>query len=184
MNLVGQKFSKLTVIAEASPIGGRTTWQCQCDCGIIKDVKAENLRRGHTTSCGCWNQDQRSSRAFNMYKECIKYAPQEASARRVWQKNYSDMLFDDFYELSQKDCYYCNESPSNSQNIAGKNSSDHFKENANFTYNGLDRLDSSLPHSKENCVPCCKYCNYAKRERTEEEFKNWIIKVYNIYASK
>ena len=29
-----------------------------------------------------------------------------------------------------------------------------------------------------NCVPCCSFCNYAKHEMTEEEFKNYISKVY------
>lgn len=39
-----------------------------------------------------------------------------------------------------------------------------------FIYNGLDRVDNTKSHTKENCVPCCKYCNYAKRNLTIEEF--------------
>lgn len=30
--------------------------------------------------------------------------------------------------------------------------------------NGIDRMDSFGPYSKENCVPCCKNCNYMKCE--------------------
>ena len=28
--------------------------------------------------------------------------------------------------------------------------------------NGIDRLDSSKPYTLENCIPCCKDCNYMK----------------------
>lgn len=38
--------------------------------------------------------------------------------------------------------------------------------------NGLDRIDSSKGHTKENCVPCCKECNQAKMNYwTFEEMK-------------
>lgn len=184
LNLVGQKFSKLTVLNESSSIGGRSAWACQCDCGTIKNIKTEELRSGGTKSCGCWNQEQRSLRAENMYSKCIKYAPEEASARRVWRNSYEEMEFEDFQIISQQLCYYCGGAPSNIQNGADKKSSENMKKNGNFTYNGLDRLDNNKPHSKENCVACCKYCNYAKRERTVEEFKEWLIKTYNFFILK
>lgn len=184
LNLLGQKFHRLTVIDAAQPIGGRSAWKCQCECGVIKNVKTEELRNGGTKSCGCWNQEQRSKRAENMYSKCIKYSPLETTARSVWRKNYVEMPFEEFYVISQQNCYYCNTSPSNTQNVADNRSSQKMKDNGYFTYNGLDRLDSSKPHSKENCVACCKYCNYAKRERTIEEFKNWLIKTYKFFIEQ
>lgn len=51
---VGQKFGKLTVIANT---GKRTSkvpiWLCQCDCGNFKEVPTNLLTSGHTQSCGC-----------------------------------------------------------------------------------------------------------------------------------
>jgi hypothetical protein len=182
LNLVGQKFSKLTVIEEASSINGRTAWKCQCDCGTIKTVKTEHLRDGSTKSCGCWNDEQRSARAEKMYSKCVKYHPSETTARAVWRSRYNDRIsFEDFYELSQLNCYYCRSTPNNTQNSASydKKSSEFAKENGTFVFNGLDRVDNSLPHSKENCVPCCKWCNFAKRERPTEEFKLWAEQLYN-----
>lgn len=178
LDLTGQKYHRLTVLDAAPPVNGRSAWRCQCDCGIIKVVKTDDLRSGDTKSCGCWNREQNSRRAVNMYSKCIKYTPIEASARRVWRNRYSEMPFEDFYTISQNNCYYCEEAPSNVQNGATKNSSQDMKNNGYYKYNGLDRLDNSKPHSKENCVACCKYCNYAKRERSLEDFKEWIIKVY------
>jgi hypothetical protein len=45
------RFSKLTAIRQApSP---RNKWLCKCDCGCETIVFANNLVRGHSTSCGC-----------------------------------------------------------------------------------------------------------------------------------
>lgn len=181
LNLVSQKYNRLLVLEEAPSMDGRTAWRCQCDCGTIKIVKTDNLRDGSTKSCGCWNDEQRSSRAKNMFSKNIKFTPSETSARRVWRKQYSEMDYNDFYLLSQQECFYCGAVPANVQNSAkeDKKSSIYAKENGYFKYNGLDRIDNTKPHSKENCVPCCKYCNYSKRERTTDEFKAWIIRAYN-----
>lgn len=182
LDLKGQRYHKLIVLESVESIEGRSAWKCQCDCGIIKIIKTENLRNGDTKSCGCWNNEQRSSRSKKMYSKVIKYTPMEATAHSVWRKNYGEMSYEDFYTASQQECYYCGAPPSNEQNIADNRSSQNMKDNGSFIYSGLDRLDSSLPHSRENCVACCKYCNYAKRERTVEEFKSWIIRVHDFFA--
>jgi hypothetical protein len=96
-----------------------------------------------------------------------KYSPAIASARCIWQRHYQEMPFEDFYELSQQNCFYCNGPLSNRQNRSRR-------KNGHFKYNGLDRVDNSLPHSKDNCVPCCKHCNYAKRDRSVKDFLDWI----------
>lgn len=37
---------------------------------------------------------------------------------------------------------------------------------------GLDRIDNSIGHTKENCVTCCKECNIARMDNfTHEEMK-------------
>ena len=35
-------------------MSGRIRWSCQCDCGSLTIVDGNNLRSGHTRSCGCW----------------------------------------------------------------------------------------------------------------------------------
>ncbi len=50
-DLTGQRFGLLTVVArvqDAKPV----RWHCKCDCGVEKDVLADNLTRGLTRSCG------------------------------------------------------------------------------------------------------------------------------------
>lgn len=57
INLTGQKFGLLTVLAEAdAQICGKhriRRYACLCDCGNTKTATQNNLRRGGTRSCGC-----------------------------------------------------------------------------------------------------------------------------------
>ena len=179
-NLLNQIFGRLTVIEEDLSISGRSAWKCACTCGNVKTVKAENLKGNHTKSCGCLNIEQRSINANKLSKANTKYHPSITTARSIWKKRYNDgITFEEFIELSQKDCHYCGSLPNNIQNAAkyDKKSSASAKENGSFIYNGLDRVDNSLPHILTNVVPCCKWCNYAKRERTTQEFEEWIDKL-------
>lgn len=172
------------VIAEAEPVGvrKRPAWLCRCDCGNQKVVKSEELKNGDTKSCGCLNKELNVVRGRKMGSSNVQFQPSETSARRIWLKRYNDgsISFDDFYRLSQMDCYYCGAKPDFITNAAmeDKKSSQFARDNGNFIYNGLDRIDSSLPHTLNNVVPCCKWCNYAKRERTTAEFDAWTEQLY------
>ena len=53
LDLTGQRFGRLTVIAPAENIGSLTAWLCRCDCGRETVVPTKRLRDGHRTSCGC-----------------------------------------------------------------------------------------------------------------------------------
>lgn len=49
----GQRYGKLTVV---SYVGNRK-WKCICDCGKETVAQGNNLRSGHTVSCGCARKD-------------------------------------------------------------------------------------------------------------------------------
>ena len=56
IDLTGQKFGHLTVLKkDKSDKYGHMKWLCQCDCGNPKQISVlgDNLKRGHTQSCGC-----------------------------------------------------------------------------------------------------------------------------------
>lgn len=58
IDLIGQRFGRLTVMEEACRNKqGSVLWKCQCDCGFQAIVNGDNLRQGHTKSCGCWSEE-------------------------------------------------------------------------------------------------------------------------------
>ncbi|MEI7296575.1 hypothetical protein WCQ02_30915 [Paraburkholderia tropica] len=50
---IGQKFGKLTVLRSAGHHGRGRMVEAQCDCGKSTTANIDNIRSGHTTSCGC-----------------------------------------------------------------------------------------------------------------------------------
>lgn len=58
IEVIGQKFNRMTVIEDQPSKGGRRRVLCKCDCGNMKTVDLADLRRGHTTSCGCFNREK------------------------------------------------------------------------------------------------------------------------------
>lgn len=53
LDLTGRKFGKLTVTSRATNIKMKVSWNCICDCGKSKILRANDLLTGHTTACGC-----------------------------------------------------------------------------------------------------------------------------------
>lgn len=62
INLVGKRFGMLTVVKlEGKNSSNHVTWQCVCDCGNLSVVTGNNLRCGHSKSCGCLKRVSRSN---------------------------------------------------------------------------------------------------------------------------
>ena len=53
----------------------------------------------------------------------------------------------------------------------------HYCGESDWTKLGADRKDSSLPHTPDNCVPCCKHCNDKKNKTPYHEFMKMIGKI-------
>ena len=60
VNLIGQRFGKLVVISRSETLPPRITmWLCQCDCGVVKPIRAQTLMDGRSKTCGCSKYEQR-----------------------------------------------------------------------------------------------------------------------------
>ena len=53
LDLIGQKFGKLTPIERLPSRNGKTYWLCKCECGNYTQVQTTHLRSGATKGCGC-----------------------------------------------------------------------------------------------------------------------------------
>lgn len=144
---------------------GQAVWLAQCACGAFIYTVPSNGAK----SCGCISKAKCKILCSELGKKGRKYTKIESAARQVYQRyKDGDLDYKSFYELSQKNCHYCNISPQNR----------HVYQNTEYIYNGLDRINSNLDHSKNNVVPCCRECNLSKREKTVDEFLLHIKRIY------
>ena len=167
----GQQFNYLTTISY-----DRGHWDCICVCGNRTSVLTHHLICGNTKSCGCLKTEKSKLNIRRAIKQQTIYDPKISSARKLWRSYGALFSFDQFLELTQKDCFYCGESPNNHFNgfKYKKDASQYSKDNGCFTYNGLDRVDNLLGHALNNVVPCCITCNRAKCDRTIDQFYVYI----------
>ena len=83
-NLIGQRFGLLTVIAKdeekTKKHSGAVYWKCLCDCGTIKSIRGQNLKRkdeNRTISCGCAHRSSGEIYIMNILdKNNIQYIEQ------------------------------------------------------------------------------------------------------------
>ena len=169
----GSKYGKLTVVGYEKLKSGWAV-ECTCDCGGKKTVLYPNqMRRGLVSSCGCvWKE----SRRINCGKHKPFRLPDGEAAFNFIYRSYArnakirglcfDLEPDKAKSIMEKNCCYCGDRPH--EICAPK------MYNGKFVGNGIDRADSSKGYTSENCVPCCKTCNYAKRNLSQQEFFQWI----------
>lgn len=69
-----ERWGRLVILGEAdahiAPSGRRVRMvRCLCDCGVEKSVRLVELRRGHTSSCGCLHLDKVTKHGHAQHSE-------------------------------------------------------------------------------------------------------------------
>lgn len=178
-DLTGKVFGKLTVI-ERSPVKklygkakySDTFWICKCSCGNDTIVAMGPLTTGKTRSCGCLQKERVNKANYIGYGEANFNKLYDGYRRgSKYSGLYFDISKDEFRDLTLGTCFYCGSSPS--QEIKQKGNI------GTYTYNGIDRIDNSVGYTINNCVPCCKICNFMKRSMSKDDFVNHVGKIYN-----
>lgn len=157
IDLNGKTFVNWTVLnEETTRRKGKIYWFCKCKCGRQRAVLSESLLSGKSKSCGC-------------DKPGLRAKPFEHSYRRLKdscnKRNINlTLTYKDFLNIIKiGKCHYCN-------NELKWNPYRH-KHNDTAAYQ-LDRKDNNDGYTVENCVPCCKRCNWGKGDQfTYEEWK-------------
>jgi hypothetical protein len=62
-NLIGMKFTRLTVVSYAGKSAGKSNWSCVCECGAKKVVRGTHLTSGRIRSCRCLEFELTSKRS-------------------------------------------------------------------------------------------------------------------------
>lgn len=179
IDLVWKRFSKLIVLSKLEDRWNswQIKWLCKCDCWKSHQVTWESLRSWKSKSCWCLKNWRPVNFKDNREEQLFRYLYKSSRIKKKW----TDLNFETFKTISKQPCYYCWLEKSNYiRDIRWwKQISDTI-----LYYNWLDRLDSNIGYLNWNVVACCKYCNVAKSTMTQEEFKKWIIKIYNNFIIK
>ena len=176
IDLTNKKFGKLKVISKSDERGnrGQIKWNCICKCGNSHVVSGDCLRAKRSKSCGC-----ELGRKAQPNREKYLLKNEYTQIRKRHKKFNGELMdFDTFTILSKSTCK-CG--ITFSKEIEDRISKTKNKEKiTDFTLqiNGIDRINSGIGYTKENCVACCKNCNYAKNSMSEQEFIEWIKRVY------
>ena len=83
-----------------------------------------------------------------------------------------------FITVVQQDCHYCGEPPIERDYVyhSSKRQKNQ-RYNGGWACNGIDRKDNIVGYVLENCLPCCKMCNFAKRDTGYDEFMSYLNRV-------
>jgi hypothetical protein len=172
-DLTGQKFGRLFVIKKISDKGVKhINWMCRCECGVVKSINGDAIKRGLTKSCGClrkdngtWNKGKigASSHMFRGYKNLprslfseIKY---KAGKRKI-----------DFYLTITYLWYLYEDIQKGKCAISGIEIEFENQLNINSNLCSLDRIDSSKGYVVGNVQWVDRRINFMKQSMSQQEF--------------
>jgi len=166
INLVGQKFGKLTVLSESSSIPKYRSYNVLCDCGNHNIVLHSNLRNGTTKSCGCI----RRQCARDKFKTHGKTKSKTYSSWASMKTRCTNPLVHQFRLYGGIGITVCER----------WNSFENFLEDMGERPNGMsiDRIDSNGNYEPSNCKWSTQ-SEQAKNRRkiklfNKERFKNFL----------
>lgn len=185
IDLTGQRFGRLVVEGFAGFKGDgharkRKLWACRCDCGNVKEATTTALRSAFTRSCGCLAADhcREMQKAGTRAAAAATYLGPNVALENFLFSKYKgaasrrgitfSLSRESFKVLTGSPCRYCAGPPSQKLRL-GRNAEEDV-----LTYNGIDRIDSSVGYVEGNCVPCCWTCNQSKGTRSVEDFLAWL----------
>ena len=168
--------SRWTAIKFAQKKNGYDYWLMKCSCGTQKEVLYKNFKSGKSKSCGCYNREIITGRISPLRKA---YGESDLQFLfNVYKKGARDRKFEfllsreEFRILTSSNCYFCGVEPK--QKTGRIKYTQTYGE---YLYNGIDRKDNAQGYTVENCLPCCKICNYAKHKISFEEFEAWLNRI-------
>lgn len=178
IDITGRKFGKLEVIKFSHKVhkekGSVYYWYVRCDCGNEFLVIKNNLIKGSSKSC---RRGLCAKRKYKSLGESVTYTIKNSYIRNAKKRGLEWLLTDEeFSILTLSLCFYCGIEPTGRKII--KNVINKRKQFCTVIMNGIDRLDSSLGYTKDNCVSSCTNCNYAKSDLTHQQFIDHIFRIH------
>lgn len=169
IDMTGETVGRLRVVRRVENRDGRAWWQCECECGAIKEISGKSLRNGKTQSCGCLQRETTSSRF-------IKHGYTDRPIYNVW--------------LSMKQrCRNRNSKDFKHYGGRGIDYSDSWDSFENFLKDmgempkegySLERIDNNKGYNKENCI----WADATTQARNRRRYKNNRTGVTGVFHNK
>jgi hypothetical protein len=180
IDLVGQKFGKLTVIERDTTRickNGkyRAIWICKCECGGIAHVRSISLRKGHTKSCGCLCFQRMHGQNNSHYKGCGEISGTFFSQLKYRSKITGiplNISIDELWNLFLKQNRKCA--------LTGRELNFYLHKGVKETATAsLDRIDSNKGYTIDNVQWVHKDINMIKQSYSQNEFIQLCKEVAN-----
>ena len=171
-DFTGMMINHLYVMKEVEPLKkfvegrgfeNKRRYLVKCNlCNSERIILATALYPGKQLSCGCGNKIPDNGAMINRVYH-------QYQTRGIQKHGSFDIGLEKFKELIVQPCHYCGAAHSNTGQMKriGKI----------LPHNGLDRKDSSKGYFIENVVPCCKFCNFMKRDMSYDKFIEHLKKM-------
>ena len=161
-DLTGRKFGNLLVVRKTGEMRHRHfMWECLCDCGEIKSVRADSLTSGRVGSCGC-SRRRSMGHSFCDGKETSTYRTYRSMLRRC--TNPKDAGYKWYGGRGIKVC---------DRWLHGENGKRGFAcfledmgEKPDWADGGIDRIDNDGNYEPNNCRWATIKQQFEKRVRT------------------
>ena len=148
MNLIGQRFGRLTVVERDGTDGKNALWLCHCDCGRTTRSTTSHLRSGHSQSCGC------------LFKERLIQGGKKTRFATTHGKC-KTRVYRIFYGMKDR-CYNTKNEKYHLYGARGIEVCDEWKNDFQAFYNwsmangysddlSIDRIDNDKGYSPDNC---------------------------------
>lgn len=169
VDLTGFRYGRLTVVSRGKTVkrpgnrGTLTYWICKCECGNTKEVLNSDLKKGVTTSCGCY-QRQRAKEA-NMthgFSDTRLYSIWSHIKERCTNHNAND-----FNRYGGVGVSVCEEWLASFESFRDWSLKNGYKDDLT-----IDRIDGTRGYEPSNC-------RWATTEQQNNNRKNNIIVEYD-----
>ncbi len=157
VDLTGKRYGRLTVLKRMATKNGHAAWLCRCDCGNVKSVSSNSLRRGTVKSCGCYRAElsalQSRMAGIARGRQLTHHGHAGTRLYCVWKSmrqrclNPNDESYADYGGRGITVCEEWNDY-AEFHKWAMKSGYDP---GAAFGICTLDRIDNALGYSPENC---------------------------------
>jgi hypothetical protein len=83
---IGEKVGRLTVEDIFINEEGKKYFKCKCDCGNIKFINYDGIRKGRTKSCGCLKKEVDAQKAKSMGSANTRHGMSRTRIYKIWDK--------------------------------------------------------------------------------------------------